>query len=290
VSPVLLHGAGVEKRFGRVTALRGVDFEIRPGESVSILGANGAGKSTLLRILAGLSRPSAGCFEARREGTRPNASDATDGVDGVDATDAVPLTRERLRGEIGYVGHATLLYGELSARENLVFAARLHGKAPDRDEIDRVLADVGLQEVADRRAGTFSRGMAQRLSIARAVVHDPQILLLDEPFTGLDESSAERLSGQLSSLREGGRTLILVTHDPRRAIELSERALILHRGEIRATPARAPDRIDPGAAVAGVADDDDHGDGNGNGDLFELDSLRATLTRLAHDGQAGAAG
>ncbi len=285
MSPILLHGAGVEKRFGRVTALRGIDFEIRPGESVSILGANGAGKSTLLRILAGLSRPSAGRFEARHEGTRTNANDIKNATD---ATDAVPLTREKLRGEIGYVGHATLLYGELSARENVVFAARLHGKAPDRDHIDRVLEEVGLQEVADRRAGTFSRGMAQRLSIARAVVHDPQILLLDEPFTGLDESSAERLSGQLSSLREGGRTLILVTHDPRRAIELSERALILHRGEIRATPTRSPGRIEPGDAGARGADDE--GRGEPSGDLFELDGLRATLTRLAHDGQGGAAG
>ena len=247
MSPVLLHGAGVEKRFGRVSALRGIDFDIKGGESVSILGANGAGKSTLLRILAGLSRPSAGCFEARREGT----TQAT-----------ALLTRQALRGEIGYVGHATLLYGELSARENLVFAARLHGAAPDRDRIDAVLADVGLQDVADRRAGTFSRGVAQRLSIARAVVHDPQVLLLDEPFTGLDETSAERLSTQLSSLREGGRTLILVTHDPRRAVELSERAFIIHRGEIRATPARA------------------------DGAAFELAALRETLTRLARNGAA----
>lgn len=240
--PVLLHGAAVEKRFGRVTALRGIDFEIEAGESVSILGANGAGKSTLLRILAGLSRPSAGRFEARREGT---------------AGDDAPLSRDALRGEIGYVGHATLLYGELSARENLVFAARLHGARPDRDRIDAVLADVGLMEVADRRAGTFSRGMAQRLSIARAVVHDPQVLLLDEPFTGLDETSAERLSTQLAALREGGRTLILVTHDPRRAIELCARALILHRGEIRARPA---------------------------GNVFELAALRETLSRLALNG------
>jgi len=256
VSPVLLHGAGVEKRFGRVIALRGIDFDIEAGESVSILGANGAGKSTLLRILAGLSRPSTGRFEAHREGV------------------TAPLSRNALRGEIGYVGHATLVYGELSARENLVFAARLHGTTPDRERIDAILADVGLQDVADRRAGTFSRGMAQRLSIARAVVHDPPVLLLDEPFTGLDESSAERLSTQLSSLREGGRTLILVTHDPRRAVELSERAFILHRGEIRARPARA------GREASGG------GDGGGGRNAFELAALRETLTRLARNGAA----
>lgn len=255
MSPVLLHGAGVEKRFGRVGALRGVDFDIDAGESVSILGANGAGKSTLLRILAGLSRPSAGRFEARCEGA---------------AAATAVLTRDALRGAVGYVGHATLLYGELSARENLVFAARLHGAAPDRNRIDALLADVGLQDVADRRAGTFSRGMAQRLSIARAIVHDPEVLLLDEPFTGLDETSAERLSTQLSSLCAGGRTLILVTHDPRRAVELSQRALILHRGEIRARPAR------------GGADVD--GDVDGERDAFELAALRETLTRLARNG------
>ena len=244
MSPVLLHAAGVEKRFGRVSALRGVDFDIEAGEAVSILGANGAGKSTLLRILAGLARPSAGRFEAHREGT------------------GALLTRGALRAEVGYVGHATLVYGELSARENLVFAARLHGAAPDRDRIDAVLADLGLQDVAGRRAGTFSRGMAQRLSIARAVIHDPQVLLLDEPFTGLDETSAERLSSQLSSLRGGGRTLILVTHDPRRAVELSERAFILHRGKIRVRPARA------------------------DGESFELAALREILTRLARNGAA----
>ena len=108
--------------------------------------------------------------------------------------------------------------------------------------------------------------MAQRLSIARAVVHNPPVLLLDEPFTGLDESSAERLSSQLSNLRDGGRTLILVTHDPRRAIELSERAFVLHRGEIRARPARS--------------------EGGRDGEAFELAALRETLMRLAQNGAA----
>ena len=259
MSRVLLEGAGLEKRFGRVTALRGVDFEIAGGESVSILGANGAGKSTLLRILAGLSRPSRGEFRVLRDGATK------------------PLTRDELRGEIGYVGHATLVYGELTALENLVFAARLHGRAPDRDRLVLLLAEVGLLDVADRRAGTFSRGMAQRLSIARSIVHDPRVLLLDEPFTGLDETSAERLSTQLASLRADGRTLILVTHDPRRAIELSDRALVLHRGEIRARPAR----------IEGAAREDGSGSAGANGDApaFELDALRALLTRLAEDGR-----
>jgi heme ABC exporter ATP-binding subunit CcmA len=254
VIPLRLRGDGVAKRFGRVAALRGIDFEIAPGESVSILGANGAGKSTLLRILAGLSRPSEGRFEALREhpsgGTRP-------------------LARERLRGEVGYVGHATLVYGDLTARENLVFAARLQGRPASPGHIDSLLEQVRLREVADRRAGTFSRGLAQRLSIARAIVHDPPVLLLDEPFTGLDEVSAERLAEQLSALRAGGRSLVLVTHDARRGVELTDRALVLHRGEIVARAGRQA------AGTEGIP--------------FVAEALRKTLARLAHGAAGGSA-
>ena len=242
MSPVRLRGESVEKRYGRVAALRGVDFEIGGGESVALLGANGAGKSSLLKILAGLSRPSAGEFTASVE----------------DAAVEYALDRSALRARVGYVGHATLVYGELSARENLAFAARLHGKAASPERLDALLADFALADVADRRAGTFSRGMAQRLAIARSVVHAPSMLLLDEPFTGLDELSAEGLTEQLARLRhteghaeghtEGdaddrGRrpTLVLVTHDPRRAVALTDRALVLHRGRICATPSRAED-------------------------------------------------
>jgi len=263
VSPVLLHvhGTSIEKRFGRVPALRGIDFEIQPGESVAILGANGAGKSTLLRILAGLSRPSRGKFQALRHSPADHADDQTDRT----GASGVPLDRNALRAEVGYVGHATLVYAELTALENLAFSARLHGLRPAREKLDAVLDEVGLLEFASRRAGTFSRGMAQRLSIARAIVHAPHMLLLDEPFTGLDETSAERLSTQLAEQRADGRTLILVTHDPRRATELTDRALVLHRGEIRATPGRAA----------------------GN---FELAALRRTLGQLADSGVDGVGG
>ncbi len=272
MSSVLLQGAGVEKRFGRVQALRGIDFEIKAGESVSILGANGAGKSTLLRILAGLSRPSRGKFQALRDHRTPDAKASTHTPNTMKA-DLLPLGRNELRGEVGYVGHATLVYAELTARENLAFAMRLHGRKPERDRIDATLADLGLIEFADRRAGGFSRGMAQRLSIARAIVHGPHVLLLDEPFTGLDESSAQRLSAQLSTLRGGDRTLILVTHDPRRAIELSDRALILHRGEICATPSRA-------TGSGRYADEPGrHGTNESGG--FELAALRETLGQLS---------
>jgi heme ABC exporter ATP-binding subunit CcmA len=247
VTRVRLRGNGVAKRFGRVAALRGIDFEIEPGEAVSILGANGAGKSTLLRILAGLSRPSDGTFEATREGA-----------------DSGPLSRQLLRGQIGYVGHASLLYGELSAAENLLFAGRLAGNRPTAERIAALLDEVGLAEVATRRAGNFSRGMAQRLAIARAIVHDPAVLLLDEPFTGLDEVSAERLSQQLAGLRRGGRTLVVVTHDPRRAVELSNRALILHRGQIVARPRH--EKLDPGGPESAG---------------FDVASLRVALNEIA---------
>ena len=233
MNPVRLRGEGVQKRYGRVSALRGIDFEIAGGESVAILGSNGAGKSSLLKVLSGLSRPSGGSFVASEDGA------------------ATELRREELRARIGYVGHATLLYGELSARENLVFAARLHGEHPSREALDGILEEFDLADVAERRADTFSRGMAQRLAIARAIVHAPPFLLLDEPFTGLDEASAERLQARLLAQREntGGtaRSLVVVTHDPRRAVALSDRALVLHRGNVRAKPARGEDAFSPDA-------------------------------------------
>lgn len=271
MSSIRLRGDAIEKRYGRVAALRGVDFEIGPGESVAILGANGAGKSSLLRILSGLSRPSGGRFAAlpavseaiaQATSTRSDAATRPSPAEPAASTRSSEqaLSREALRGEVGYVGHATLVYGELTARENLVFAARLHGQRPSQARLDEILEDFALQDVANRRAGTFSRGMAQRLSIARAVVHEPALLLLDEPFTGLDELSAERLSNRLSAQRARGRTLVVVTHDPQRAVELAERALVLDRGRVRAAPARAED-------AAG----------------FDVESLRETLAALARE-------
>ncbi len=272
MSSVRLRASGIEKRHGRVAALRGVDFEIEAGESVSILGANGAGKTSLLRILAGLSRPSGGRFEARA-------------VAGHESSESPPLSRDALRSLVGYVAHATLLYGELTARENLAFAMRLQGRSPDRERIDRLLESLALGDVADRPAGGFSRGMAQRLSIARAVVHDPQLLLLDEPFTGLDETAAERLREQLRAQRAAGRTLVLITHDPRRAIELTDRALVLADGRLRAVLTRgARDAADPNTVETAAA-------------TFDEATLRAMLGALArepagppHDTRGDAAG
>ncbi len=201
---------GLEKRFGPVHALRGIDLEVPAGSTLAVLGPNGAGKSTLLRLLAGLARPTAGTLRV--------------GPSGED--------RRRARGRVGYLAHATFLYPALTARENLIFAGRLYGVASPAQRADELLAAQELTDVADRPAGGFSRGMAQRLAIARGLVHDPAIVLLDEPYTGLDRSASEALTRRLSALRAGGRTLVLVTHELARACELADRAIVLAGGRV----------------------------------------------------------
>jgi heme exporter protein A len=209
-SAAAIAARGLGKRFGPVVALEGVDLDVDAGVTLAVLGPNGAGKSTLLRLLAGLARPTSGSLRvgAGRE-SRPAA-----------------------RGRVGYVGHATFLYPALTARENLIFAARLYGVADPGARADVLLAEQGLTAVAGRPAGGFSRGMAQRLAIARGLVHDPAIVLLDEPFAGLDRSSAGRLTERLRCLGGEGRTLVLVTHELTVASALADVAIVLARGRI----------------------------------------------------------
>ena len=206
MSDPVLRAQALEKRFGAVVALRGVDLELESGGSLAILGPNGAGKTTLLKLLAGLAHPTAGRIEIAGTGTP--------------------------RARVGFLGHATLLYPELTARENLVFSGRLYGLADAGARADVLLAEEGLSEVAHRRAGGFSRGMSQRLSIARARVHDPDLLLLDEPFTGLDRPSADRLTVRLRALQAAGHSLVFVSHDVSQAAALADQALILVRGRV----------------------------------------------------------
>ena len=203
----------LEKRFGPIVALRGIDFDIEGGQAVAVIGPNGAGKSTLLRILAGLSRSTTGTVDIRRNGRTPQR-------------------RGEARAWVGFAGHATLLYPTLTARENLVFHGRLQGVSDPAARADRLLEEEGLTAVADRPTGTFSRGMAQRVSIARALVPDPPLLLLDEPFTGLDRRAGDRLSERLRRLRDEGRAVLLVTHDLPRVSEIGDSALILLSGRI----------------------------------------------------------
>jgi heme ABC exporter ATP-binding subunit CcmA len=210
VSGPALRAVGLGKRFGRSLALDGVDLELAAGASLAVLGPNGAGKSTLLRLMAGLARPTSGSLTIF----------------------GVPAHRPAARAQVGFIGHASLLYPSLTARENLLFAARLQrvGEAPLR--VERLLESAGLARVADLPVAGFSRGMSQRLSIARGLVHEPPLLLLDEPFAGLDPRAAAALAARLSGLRRDGRTLVLVTHDPRLAHELADRALVLGGGRV----------------------------------------------------------
>jgi heme exporter protein A len=199
---------GVAKRFVGALALDALDLDLAPGASLAVLGPNGAGKSTLLRLLAGLARPSAGRIEI----------------------DGRPPTDRRARAALGYLGHATLLSPSLTVRENLVFAARLYRVAAPRDRADALLASEGLEAIAHRRAGALSRGQAQRVAIARALVHAPALVLLDEPFTGLDRGAAERLAARLAELRAHGHTSVLVTHGLDHVRELADEALVLSAG------------------------------------------------------------
>jgi heme exporter protein A len=201
---------GLAKRFGRAVALAGLDLEVEAGCSLAVLGPNGAGKSTLLRLIAGLTRPTAGTLTIDGENTQ----------------------RRAVRARVGYIGHATLLYPALTARENLIFAGRLHGVQEPGRRADALLEEEGLSRVAGREVGGFSRGMAQRVAIARGLVHDPAIVLLDEPFTGLDRSAAERLTRRLETLRDGGSTLVLVTHEIARAARLADSTIVLERGRV----------------------------------------------------------
>lgn len=204
--------AGAAKRFGTHIALHPTDMVIPRGQAVLLVGANGAGKSTLLRLVAGLCRPSAGSVQ----------------INGRD-----PQRTPEARAEIGLLSHQTLLYDQLTARENLRFFAQLYGLDDPDQRLAVALATVGLNERLDQRVGSFSRGMKQRLAIARAILHDPSILLLDEPFTGLDSSASAALHRLVCHLRQEGRTCILVTHRLNEAEGLVDRLLVIERGQWR---------------------------------------------------------
>ena len=185
----LLEAHGLERRYGERAALAGVSFSLDAGQTLGLFGPNGAGKTTLLRILATLLRPHGGKVKVLGA--------------------ALPGESWKVRGRVGYIGHDPLLYRELSGRENLVFHARLHRVAEPR--VDELIAAVGMQRRARDPVRELSRGMVQRLSAARALLHDPPLLLLDEPYSGLDPAARELLDPLIG--KPSGRTRVLVSHD-----------------------------------------------------------------------------
>ncbi len=207
------------KRFGLKTVLRGLDFTVQPGEFVALLGPNGAGKTTFLRILASLSRPSLGLVTV--------------------AGFALPAQAAAVRRRLGVVSHMPLLYGDLTAEENLRFYGNMYNIPALNKRIDSVLDMVGLTARRNDMVRTFSRGMQQRLAIGRAVLHDPDVMLFDEPYTGLDQDASEMLDGVLRSVAAAGRTVVMTSHDLARAEDLATRFDILSRGVIAASATHA---------------------------------------------------
>jgi heme ABC exporter ATP-binding subunit CcmA len=196
--------------FGRRRALNRVSATFAAGEVVAVLGPNGAGKTTLLSVAATLLRPSSG--SVRFGDCQRDAAE--------------------VRGRLGIVGHDLYLYGELSAKENLRFFARLYRVSNAEARVDAALERAGLAERGEETIGGYSRGMRQRLAIERALLHDPRLVLLDEPFTGLDEPSSDNLKARLRTLRQQGCIVIVTTHDIEAVDGLADRAVLLNRGRL----------------------------------------------------------
>ncbi len=204
--PAAIELEGLERRYGERVALGGISLRLAEGRTLAVFGANGAGKTTLLRVLAGLLRPHAGVAHVLGA--------------------ALPAERWRIHGRVGYVAHEPLLYRELTARENLRYHARLH--SVDGRRVEELLATVGMEHRADEPLRDLSRGMVQRLAVARALLHDPPLLLLDEPLSNLDPAAAERLEPLIG--KGSGRTRVVVTHDIERGVAEADVALGLRAG------------------------------------------------------------
>jgi heme exporter protein A len=217
----VLQASDLTRRFAYRTVLAGVSLTLRRGEVLLLVGPNGAGKTTLLRVLAGLLRPAKGHVERR--------------------------------GTIGMVAHDAMLYPALTARENLRFFARLHGIG-DRERVAAALEHVGLSRRADDRVGTFSRGMLQRVAIARALIHEPDLLLFDEPLSGLDAAASRTLVELLASFRERGTAMIIVSHEMERLGRVATHMARLGAG--RLGPVETLAGRDPAAVFAELMRED----------------------------------
>jgi len=216
----IVEGADIARAFGSRKAVAGVSFSLAPGDCLAVFGPNGAGKTTLLRLLAGLLKPSSG--SARLAG--------------------IPLPGGTLaRSRVGLISHHTMLYEALSARENVSFAARLYGIRDPAARVDDSLRRMSMLERAEAPVRLLSRGMQQRVSIARAMVHSPQVVLADEPYSGLDESGARALTMTLRELRSSGTAIIIVTHNLAEGLSLASHAAVMNRGRFV--------RYDPSAGI-----------------------------------------
>jgi len=215
----LLAARGLRRTFGRLRVLYDIDLTLFPGEALAIAGPNGAGKSTLLRILAGLMRPTAGEVHVLGRPVTTHAAEA--------------------RRAIGLLSHQSLLYDDLTVMENLTFAARLYGLARPTDAARAALEAAGLTGRADDSPRRLSRGLLQRAAIARALLHAPRVLLLDEPFTALDAASADRLRGMLAARRAEGLGLVIVTHHLAEVWEVATRVAVLVDGRWVSDAAKA---------------------------------------------------
>lgn len=208
-SPIsLLQLSQVTKTFGPVKAVSDVDLEICVGDFLAIFGPNGAGKTTLLKVIAGLTQPTSGTVQFALQNYK--------------------IGREK----VGYVSHQSFLYNELTGTENLMFYGHLYGVSDTTERANTMLDKMGLRDACSQRVRGYSRGMKQRLTLARALLNEPELLLLDEPYTGLDHHGSQLFTEVLHGLKEEGRTILLITHNLRAGLELCSRVVIQNRGEI----------------------------------------------------------
>lgn len=209
MSPPALETHTLVRRFGHATAVAGVDLSLRRGDCLAVFGPNGAGKTTLLRLMAGLLKPTSGTVRVRGEDLRGNAA---------------------ARARVGLISHQSMLYRSLSAHENVTFAARLYGMVNPAAAAGDALRRMRILDRADAPVRALSRGMQQRVSIARAIVHRPTVVLLDEPYTGLDAAGGAALTDMLRELRAGDATLVLVTHNLDEGLALASHAAVMLAG------------------------------------------------------------
>ena len=206
-----LEARHLRKAFGVIKAVDEIDFELKQGEFLTIFGPNGAGKTTLIKILSGLTKPTSGTAK----------------VAGFNVSEG----NSEMRKEIGVISHSTSLYADLTPLENLIFLARMHGLEEPQDRSLKAIDEVGLSQRRNDRVRTFSRGMLQRLSIARAILHDPKILFLDEPFTGLDLHASNVLKEHLKKLHDRRRTILMTTHDISCGLEMCNKVALQVKGK-----------------------------------------------------------